>query len=462
MTLPPRSIVPGIVWPAVPDVGTATVLALLWQLEQSQWWPVDQLRQHQQTQLAGVLHHAATTTPHYQASFAAAGCAPPRDRVDPDQWQRVPILSRAEIIDAGPALLSRQYPAAHGQVDEIATSRTSGAPVRVRTTGVVNLFWKALTLRDHGWHRRDLTARLASIRYVGDDAPAPDGKRAVSWGPATEPFAPEAPVSVLTVASTTDEQLAWLQREAPAYLVIYPTVLDALLRRMAATGARLPTLRQVRTISEALTAETRALCHDVLGVPVVDTYSAQEVGYLALQCPAHPHYHVQAERLLVEVLADDGTPCAPGEIGRVVVTDLHNFATPIIRYEIGDLAEVGAPCPCGRGLPVITRIVGRRRGMLTYPDGSTRWPLFTVACRQAARYRQIQLIQDTVDTLRVRVVPDGAFDEAAGAALVGALHASLGHPFAVEVEVVDQLTRSPAGKLEEFVSHVPPPARARP
>jgi phenylacetate-coenzyme A ligase PaaK-like adenylate-forming protein len=61
----------------------------------------------------------------------------------------------------------------------------------------------------------------------------------------------------------------------------------------------------------------------------------------------------------VEVLDEEGRPCAPGETGRVVATSLNNFAMPLIRYETGDTAEVGAPCPCGRGLPVLTRIMGR-------------------------------------------------------------------------------------------------------
>ena len=83
-----------------------------------------------------------------------------------------------------------------------------------------------------------------------------------------------------------------------------------------------------------------------------------------------------AESVLVEILNDDGTPCAPGEIGRVVVTALQNFATPLIRYEVGDYAEASAPCPCGRGLPVIRRIMGRVRNLLVLPDGKKIWPAF--------------------------------------------------------------------------------------
>ena len=116
-------------------------------------------------------------------------------------------------------------------------------------------------------------------------------------------------------------------------------------------------------------------------------YSSQEVGYIALECPTGESYHVQAENVLVEVLDDQDRPCSPGDVGRVVVTALHNFATPLLRYDIGDYAEVGAPCPCGRGLPALRRIMGRQRNMALLPTAAaagrrsswrapTKWPTF--------------------------------------------------------------------------------------
>lgn len=427
----------GIVWPAVPAAAPSAIAAIADELERTQWLSPAELEAHQHRQRDVLLAHAVASVPHYRG-------------LDPRAWASVPILSRAAITAAGADLLSRAYPATHGAAPEVATSRTSGEAVRVRGTGVVAALHGAITLRDHRWHRRDLHAHLAAIRYTGAAAPPPDGLSARGWSAATAALAPDAPLSVLSVASTTDEQLAWLVRANPTYLLVYPSVLHALLREISRTHAALPALRQVRTISEVLSPGTRGLCRDVLDLPIVDTYSAQEVGYLALQCPDHEHYHVQAERLLVEVLRDDDAPCAPGETGRVVVTDLHNFATPILRYELGDYAEVGRPCPCGRGLPVLTRIVGRRRNMLVYPDGRTTWPVFTVACREAARFRDLQLVQLTRDALRVRVIPDGELDRAA---LVAAIQRALGHAFDVEVERVDAIARTPAGKLEEFVSH---------
>lgn len=428
----------GIVWPEVPAPVPQASLAVAEQLERTQWLSPDELARHQRTQLAVILAHAAATVPHYAA-------------IDPRDAASVPVMTRAQITAAADALASRAYPSTHGPAPEVLTSRTSGEPVRVRGTGIVAALHGAIALRDHRWHARDLDAHLAAIRYLPGTGAPPDGTETEGWGPVTALLAPKARFSALSIGSTTDEQLAWVAKKDPAYLLIYPSALHALVRRIAQTGTRLPSLRQIRTISEVLAPGTRGLCDEVLGVPIVDTYSAQEVGHIALQCPEHAHYHVQAERLIVEILREDDTPCAVGETGRVVVTDLHNFATPILRYDIGDFAEVGAPCACGRGLPVLERIVGRRRNMLVYPDGRTTWPLFAVACREAARYRDLQLVQPTRTSLRARVVPDGELDRAA---LVAALHRTLGDLFTVEVEVVDEIGRTPAGKLEEFISFV--------
>src|SRR6185436_15963681 len=100
----------GVAWPALPDGATAMTLALAWQLERSQWWSPDELRAHQRRQLALLAQHAAATTDHYAGLPADAA----------ETW---PILSREALIAAGPRLLSKRYPAEHGRIGEVLTSR---------------------------------------------------------------------------------------------------------------------------------------------------------------------------------------------------------------------------------------------------------------------------------------------------------------------------------------------------
>ena len=113
-------------------------------------------------------------------------------------------------------------------------------------------------------------------------------------------------------------------------------------------------LSQVSTLSEIVEPALRGDCARVWGAIVCDVYSCEELGMVAIQCQDHPHYHVQSESVFVEVLNERGEACAPGETGRVVATDLHNFAMPLIRYEIWTMprsarhAPAAGACPCCR------------------------------------------------------------------------------------------------------------------
>jgi len=103
--------------------------------------------------------------------------------------------------------------------------------------------------------------------------------------------------------------------------------------------------------------------------------SCQEIGHIASECEAAPHYHVAAENALVEIVDDRGRDVGPGERGRVIVTGLYNYVMPFIRYELGGVAVAGAgDCRCRRTLPVIARVEGRSRNAFVFRDGSRMWP----------------------------------------------------------------------------------------
>ena len=114
-----------------------------------------------------------------------------------------------------------------------------------------------------------------------------------------------------------------------------------------------------------------------------------------------------AETVIVEVIGADGSPCREGEIGKVVVTDLHNFASPMIRYVLGDFAEMGGRCACGRGLPTLRRILGRERNLIVKADGTRHWPLVGFhQFDEVARIRQYQFVQHSLQAIEFKVVSD--------------------------------------------------------
>jgi len=451
-----RPGIEGAIWPALPDGTAAYILSVLWQLERTQWWPVDRLRDHQNRQLKALLSHAAQHVPYYERRLRDFG-ANPSLFVEPESWRAIPPLTRADIQNAGARLHNRQVPKSHGALSQVKTSGSTGQPVTVVKTGLSQIFWCAIAMRDHAWHRRQFDLKAAIIR-ANPAVPAepPDGAVQPNWGPPATYFHETGQTALLRLGADVDLQAAWLVRHDPAYLMTYPTNLAALLVHFREHGIRLPSLREVRAVGETVSSDLRALCREVLGVPLVDMYSSQEVGYMALQCPESEDYHVQSESVLLEVVDDAGRPCEPGEIGRVLVTPLHNFAMPLLRYEIRDYAEVGAPCRCGRGLPTLKRIVGRERNMVMLPGGKRRWPLVGFHEYEAiAPIRQYQFVQRSLERIEMRLVvarPVSADEEGR---LTEVVQRSLGHPFAVDFVYLDAIPIGANGKFEEFLCAVP-------
>jgi phenylacetate-CoA ligase len=431
------------------------MLAMQYQLDQSQWWTPDQLRDIQLAQLGPLVLHAYRTVPFYRDHYHKLGFRP-KHILTPENWSKIPIITRKQIQDNEAGFLSDQIPADHGSTESVTTSGSTGMPITVHGTQLSEFFWRAFTLREHLWHQRDLGAKMAVIRYLDpDQALPPHGENHAGWGPSVDLVYKAGPLALLNIKASIEQQMEWLQKQSAQYLLTFPSNLLALAKLAMERNIALPTLKGVRTVGEVVGPELRKACSDAWGVPLTDQYSCQEGGYLALQCPEHTHYHVQAEGALVEILNESNEPCAPGEIGKVVVTFLHNFASPLIRYEIGDFAEVGAPCPCGRGLPVITRILGRTRNMIVLPSGARRWPLVgSNDYRGIAPISQFQLIQNSLEDIEVKLVVARALTSEEEQRLTKVIHSALGHAFHLTYSCVDAIPRSAGGKHEDFICRV--------
>jgi len=425
------------------------VLAVLQQLEHSQWLTAEVLLAQQLRQLEGLLRHAYGTVAWYRTHWKGRYDSVPA--LTYERFAELPLLGRRELQERFQDLRSARSPEAHGPPQERRTSGSTGAPVRTLVTRLHTLYWNAFTLRDHLWHRRDFGRKLAVIRRESEKS------KAANWGPATAGLVMTGPAIAHSIRADAGALLDWLEAERPGYLFTYPSLVTELAKLSLERGVRLPDLVEVRTLAESLGPEVRGLCHDAWGVPVTDLYSASECGYLALQCPEHEHYHVQAEGVLLEVLDDRGRPCGPGEVGRIVVTSLHNFAMPLVRYDIGDFAEVGAPCDCGRGLPVLRRILGRVRNTLVTADGRRYWPAFgTRALMDAAPIRQHQFVQKSLDLIEARLVVAEPLTPDQEARVLQSVTSQLPAGMTLRIVYCDRLERTAGGKFEDFVSEIAP------
>lgn len=432
------------------------LVALLRRLEDSQWSRQETLQAAQLEQFALLARHAWHHSPFFRIRFEQAGLDVHRPWT-PESLARIPLLTRSELMLQAEHIHCHAMPQSHGTTYRTQTSGSTGEVVTVLRTDATHLFWLALSMREHLWHRRDFSATLAIIRAFITAVDDPLQAAQLGWGQPATLLHKTGPSYSQPISLDVRQQATWLARIAPHYLLTYPSNLSALLDCFERGDAALPlSLRQVRTIGETLHPSLRERCRQIGQVEIVDVYSSQEVGLIALQCPVSGLYHTQDEKLIVEVLNEKGDACTVGEVGRIVITDLHNYATPLIRYEIRDYAEAGPPCPCGRGLRTLSRIMGRQRNLVTLPDGSRRWPLPLVNehdYREIADIRQHQVVQHSLTDVEVRLVTPQKISAVQEAKLTALVHAAIGHPFPLRFTYTDQeLPKTQGGKFEEFIS----------
>lgn len=422
---------------------------LLRQLDDSQWWAPEKLEAAQFRQLGNLLAHSFKTVPYYRESLKVLDGLRRRE-LKPEVWLRVPVVDRAAVQQAGPDMFSRAVPKDRGSISEIRTSGSTGRPVALKGTGVTRLFFNALNLRYHIWHGRDFSGSVACIRNLSSAMKTTAARgRGQPWAPAMGP----GRMVYFDITRPVREQIEWLGRVSPQYLLTFPSNLKEMLRLSAETGFKPDGLAGVATMSETLDPATRQACRDVWGVPISDNYSTEEAGLIALQCPDQDHYHVQSEHIHLEILGPDGQPCPPGGVGRIVLTDLHNFASPLIRYDIGDYGEAGAACACGRGLPVLARILGRSRNMLSLPSGDKVWPSFPEREMMAiAPIRQFQIVQNDLISIEARFVVERPLTDGEEEQLRGYLRKCLGGNFEIDLAYLPEIARGSGGKYEDFLS----------
>ena len=449
------SVLKHIHWPAPLSPSASNRLSVLHQIERSQWDRPEAIRQAQFRQLRELVPYAVRHVPHYGRTLIRYASA---DGITPESWTTVPILARAIAQQAGSGLVSTAIPREHGNVHAMKTSGSTGMAVEFKGTDLTQFFWRVFALREHVWHRRDFNQSLMAIRFIGDKEGVVEGAYVPGWGAATDQVMQTGPAAVYSILRDVSDLASRLLADKPGYLLTHPSVLAALIDHCEQRGLRPRGLLGVRSIGESLPEQLRESCQRAWGVSLVDAYTCQAAGYLATQCPEHAHYHVQAENVLLEVVDAQGRACPPGTPGRVLITSLNNFATPLIRYELGDYAELGEPCSCGRGLPVLRRIVGRYRNLLTLPTGEQRWPRmgYQGLRRAVPGVQQIQIVQQRLDELEVRVVAAQALTAVELEQLTAYIHTNLGHPFKLSFEQVTELRSAVNGKVEQFISRITP------
>ncbi len=375
-------------------------------LLESQWWTAAELRAYQRSQLSQLLRHAKANVPFYEARLDAVLKA--NGDIDWERWHEIPIVTRGDMVQHVGVMQARELPPGHGPTSISETSGSSGVAIAITTNRLSQLANNGLRWRGQLWNELDWSRGLL-VRDGSDpnEAAPPRGKRTGVWGPPWEAVAQEGwCLQINKLAS--GEELLRLARDAHCdYVNTGPKTAHTLALDANRLGLDVR-IEAFLCQGEAVNDADRAAARSAFGARLIEHYSAKEGGQIAHPCEAG-HLHVNSECVLMEIIREDGRPAETGQAGRVVVTPFFHTAQPLIRYAQGDWAVAGAPCSCGRHLPVVDSILGRELAIFRHPDGRALVQVLPMAARHALHCHFMQVAQVGANTYEVRYVPrDGA------------------------------------------------------
>jgi phenylacetate-CoA ligase len=405
-------------------------------LERSQWWSADRLRDFQWTELRKLLAHVFASVPYLREKYRRAGIAL-EDLRGWDDFRQLPPLTRAEVNAHGPDLCSTTY---SGRLLPHATGGSTGVPTRFFRT-YESYDWRTAAMhRAYGWSGWQLGQRAM---YLWG---APVGS--VSWRQALKTRAHEAVQRQLMINTFSQSDELWADVHARA-LTFRPVLIVGYVSSLEAFAAWLrpwqtmPSLACAIAAAEPLHEDVRRRIQQALGVPVFNTYGSREFMSIAAECRCRNGLHINAENLVVET-RDAGVQAA----SELLMTDLHNYGMPFVRYATGDLGRLAdGSCPCGRGLPRLEAIDGRIVDALRTIDGRTvPGEFFPHLLKEIPELAEYRVEQKRLDRLVISAVLTRPLSERSEALLRREIGTVFGPGTAFEIHPVERIPALRSGK----------------
>jgi phenylacetate-coenzyme A ligase PaaK-like adenylate-forming protein len=389
----------------------------------------------QQSQLRNLLQHAAQRSAFW------------RERIGPGKihdttFAKLPILSRSDVarqVKAEGPLLSRQdriRTIKHG------TSGSSGTPVQFFLSEM-NLEYNAVrSAAQYFLEGRDLRLNNTRLRPVLTSSKngftvKTDDNPLGSLGP----LIPGGIFKYIEYYNPNMEALCHeLERDSIGYLLAQPTLIETMLQSVDPMFFKRAGTAMFSPRASAVDSELRdTFCS--MGIPVRSTYSSEEVGSIGLECEKNAGtYHITTSNVLVEVIPDASVRVGSEAVGRVLVTHLHSYATPFIRYDLGDIATLSDRCRCGHDGPVLSNVHGRSKALLKHASG--RVSTLYVRAREltaVAKFDEYRIRQTAIETIVVEIGGRDSLTPEETAALVALIRRHAGDEFEVAVKAVARI-----------------------
>lgn len=419
------------------------------QMLRNQWKPEAELRAGQWESLQRLLAHAYAQSPYYKGLFDRAGLTP-QQIASPADFEKLPVSSREDVVANQPAMVAANY---SNRIIPKSTGGSTGVPVHFAIDQDSYQWRTAAAQRGYQWAN---CGPGQPVVYIwGVDVGKPTAFRQLKSDLYHRAFNHR----MFNCFDFTEQEMArcidYIRKHRPNGIVAFTSAVYNLALFAEGNGISHCHVPAVITGAEKLYPHQRELIEKVFGTRVFNTYGCREFMLIGAECDRHEGLHTTIDNLYVEILRD-GRPAKPGESGEVVITDLHNYGMPFIRYRNGDIATQGVnPCSCGRGLPLIKDIDGRKLDEIVATSGTAvSGGFFPHLMKEFRQINKFQVIQNSTQHIVLKLALREPFPEERLAFCLAEIRKVLGSDMNITVQVVDDIPLTMTGKYRVTISEI--------
>lgn len=404
-------------------------------LVKSQFWSPSELREFQNERLRKLVKHAYCNVPFYKEIFDQRGLKP-SDFKETGDIGMLPILSKEDIRNGIKQSKLLDQSISKKNLVSNCSSGSTGEPLQFYLNKDAASIKKAVAIRDWQWmgfHIGDSILRISPLKRTEKIKHLQDLVTRTRY---------------LQVYKLNDSEFKFVVEEmlkfSPKILRSYPETLYLLTKFMDRNSVKPPKIMAINTTGSTLFDHYRAYIEDFFSCRIFDSFSC-EGGPGACQCSDSTYYHVADEYAYIEVVDGEGKPA---QKGRLITTDLWNYATPFIRYDTQDVIEMAEePCICKRGLRSIKKIYGRSSDILITPEKQYLFANnFTGHFQNYPGIDQYQIYQNDVDNLILRLKVNKEYSKKTSESIMELFSEITGGSMNTQIQFVNEIPLAPSGK----------------
>lgn len=420
------------------------------EFEKIQWYSLDELREYQNDQLKILIKHCYENVPYYRKLMDVRKLKP-TDISSADDLHKLPILTREDVKNNFSTLVAKNYTSSKLILGH--TSGTTGSPLEFYYDEQICLVKNVVDWRQKRWAGVNPGDRIAL--FLGRVVVPITEKKPPFWR--SNWVLNHLLFSSFHMSSENiDEYVDKLERFKPKAIEAYPSTAYIIGRFLLGLNKTLP-LKAVFTSSETLVPQQREIIERAFECKVFDYYGMAERVVFATECQTHQGHHLNMDFGVTEILNKDNQPITFGEMGRIVATGLHNYGMPLVRYQTSDISSIRPKkCSCGREFPLMEDVTTKDEDIITTKDGRLiSSSILTHPFKPMHSVAESQIIQEDRDHIRIKIVKRSAYEEKDTQYLLDEFKKRIGQDMKIEIEFVESIARTKAGKFRWVISKVP-------